>query len=294
MEYVYKRTGRRKSWRRRCVNEICRFLRHLVIEVVRDQLPNAAAAVAFFAWLSIFPMLLIGVAAFGIWLGSEGAQERTLQILTQNLPALRASGIDFKTLLESLTHSRGKVGTVGVLGLLWTAMHVVLASQVALNRVFAVRERHGWLAVRARALLFGFLAAALAAVSLGSGVVLSLLPRGWFTSLVGWGASLAIPSFMFACAYRLLPRLDIPWRFALAGGVVTSALWFLANRLLSLYFADFNNVASVYGSFGGVVIVLLTCYYLAFVTLVGAEVTDVLTKRYAHPGECRAIPRLRP
>jgi membrane protein len=254
------------------------FFRKLLREIAADQLSYAAAAVAFYAWMSIFPLLLAAVSGFGVWLGTAGARERVLDGLQQNLPVVRvleASGIDLENLLSSVTAISGPAGFLGLAGLLWTGMQVVLALQVALNRVFGVETRPGWFAARGRALLFVLIAAVLMAVSFGTTFAVSLLPTGMVARLAGWVLGLVLMGLMFGAAYRVLTRLDLPWAYALSGGMVTALLWYAANVALVWYFANVANFQAVYGSFGGVVIVLLTCYYLAFVTLIGAEVTHV-------------------
>lgn len=262
------------------------FLRDLFCEIGRDQISYAAAAIAFYAWMSIFPLLLAAVSGFGVWLGTEGARERVLDGLRQNLPVLRvlkASGIDLESVLSSVNAISGPAGILGLAGLLWTGMQVVLALQVALGRVFNVEQRPGWLAARLRALLFVVIAAVLVAISFGTTFAVSLLPTGILARVAGWAVALLLMGIMFAAAYRVLTRRNLPWRHAIGGGLVTAVLWYLANVALLWYFANLANLKAVYGSFGGVVIVLLTCYYLAFVTLVGAEVTCVSLGLHSGP-----------
>lgn len=260
------------------------FFRKLLREIAADQVSYAAAAIAFYAWMSLFPLLLAAVSGFGVWLGTAGARERVLQGLQRNLPVVRvlaASGIDLEDLLSSVTAISGPAGLLGLAGLLWTGMQVILALQVALNRVFAVETRPGWFASRGRALLFVLIAAVLMVVSFGATFAVSLLPTGIIARVAGWMLGLAVMGMMFGAAYRVLTRLDLPWAYALTGGLVTALLWYAANIALIWYFASFTNFQAIYGSFGGVVIVLLTCYYLAFVTLIGAEVTYVSLSLFA-------------
>ncbi|MCC6484626.1 MAG: YihY/virulence factor BrkB family protein [Armatimonadetes bacterium] len=267
------------------IQPVWQFFRDLFRKIVQDQISFAAAAIAFYAWMSIFPLLLAGVSALGIWLGMEGAREQTLDILSQNLPVLKASGIDFYQLLEHVSAIRGVTGLIALLGLLWTGIQVVLATQVALNRVFGAQVHLSWITARFRALLFVVIAGMLSTLSLISTYVVGLIPYPAATRAASWMAGFALMAMIFAAAYRVLPRLELAWRFALIGGAATSLMWTLANAGLLLYFRNFGHFDKMYGSFTGVVIILLACYYLSFVTLVGAEVTDVLTQRFGRPKE---------
>lgn len=265
--------------------EVWRILLGLFRKIGHDQISFAAAAVAFYAWMSIFPLLLAGVSAFGIWLGTEGAREEMLDLLSQNLPVLKASGIDFHRLLESVSAIKGVAGAIALVGLLWTGMQVALAMQVALNRVFGADARLSWVMARVRALVFVVIAALLMGASLSFTYIAGFIPYALATRVVSWVAGVLLLALLFAVAYRVLPRLELPWRFAFIGGLVTAVLWILANAVLLLYFASFGHFDKIYGSFAGVVIILLICYYLAFVALVGAEVTSVLIARFERPDE---------
>ena len=261
------------------------FVKSLAEKMGEDEVSYSAAAIAFYAWLSIFPLLLAAVSAFGVWLGVEGAKDKMLDILAQNLPVLKMSKIDFAKGLESVKAASGVTGIIAFVGLLWTGMQVVLALQTALTRVFAVKVQLNWLACRLRALAFVVISSVLIGVSMGSTVVLSLLPYARAAQAANWLLGIVLSAAVFAAAYRVLPRLELAWRFAFLGGLATSVMWFLANLGLQLYFSRMDHLDKVYGSFAGVVLIMLVCYYLSFVTLFGAEITSVLIDRYGRPEE---------
>jgi len=255
------------------------FLRELWIQVGKDQISFAAAAVAFYAWLSLFPLMLVAIAGLGVWLSSAEAMQQTLDLLSHSLPAFTATGMDFAPLLKSIADSRGKAGLLGGLLLLWVGSQVVVALEVALNRVFGAAERRNWISVRLGAIAFVLVAGALGLAVILSGVVVSIFVTVAVARAAYWVCSLLLTALLFSLAYILLPRKDVPFVPALIGGLVTAVLWTIVNSLLVVYFSDFTNFASVYGPLAGTVAVLLACYYLALVTLVGAEVTAILTAR---------------
>lgn len=266
----------------RIITTPLKFLVELTRRIIRDEVGFMAAAMSFYAWMCAIPLLLIAISMLGVWLGAAGAREKTLALVNQSFPALRDTGIHFDAILgalaDQLSKKQGVAAMIGVLTLMWSGMNVVLATETGVNRAFG-NSAHpvSWIQRRARALGLVLVAIGLAAFSIGSAVVVSLV-RGPAAKALGWLISLATLVAFFAMLYRVLPRKTIPWRSALIGGLVTSVLWLVANAVLVVYFSDVRHLAGVYGSFAGVVIVLVDCYYVSFATLLGAEVTAMLTE----------------
>lgn len=262
--------GKRPVW--------LRFLKALVSDIGRNQINFLAASIAFYAWLALFPVMLLLSAGLGMYLTSDAAQAQALELLAELFPALKASGPELEQLLFSLERNRGTAGLIGLGTLIWVGLQVVIAFEIALNRVFQVEAPPRWLRQRMRASLVMLVGATVAMASMLVSFLLGLFATGWLERMGGHLASLLLTVWFFAVVYRALPRLTVPWRSALVGGLVTSLLWFIANRGLQFYFANFTSYDKIYGSFAGVVIVLFACYWAAFAALIGAEVTRMLMR----------------
>lgn len=255
------------------------FFRELFDNIGSHQVAFAAAAVGFYAWVSLFPLLLVAMAAMGIWLDSAQARSEVVSLLNQNMPALRATGVEIGRMLEEIAETRGQAGLIGGLLLLWTGSQVAVATQIALNRVFGASDARSWLMVRVSAIGFILIAAVLGLLSLASSFAVSMFLKTGFARVAGYFISFLVTVALFTFAYVVLPRKDVPWKYAMVGGLVTSVLWILANVGLFIYFSDFSNFSSVYGPVAGTITVLFACYYLALVTLLGAEITNLIMKR---------------
>lgn len=254
------------------------FFKDLIRNIGEDEISFSAASIAFYAWMSFFPLVLVAIAGLGVWLGDEQARREALQLVYKNLPALKAGGLDLDETLEQVSRARGTAGLVGVTTLLYSSLQVVLALQRCLGKMFNQDWKASWLKSRLRALGAMLVLAVLGVLSFAVPVAAGFLPAVE-ARIAAWIASFFLISLFFAATYQVLQPRRLPWELALAGGAVTAVLWVAANSALVYYFANFGNFQIVYGSFAGVVIVLLACYYLAYVTLIGAEITSVLVSR---------------
>jgi membrane protein len=105
---------------------------------------------------------------------------------------------------------------------------------------------------------------------------LTLTPE-WLFSLLITGVQFFIVAFVFGATFKYLPDIHVPWRPALVGGVVTSALWSLGQFVLSLYFANAGSFSS-YGIIGAVLAFLFYIYYASQILFLGAEFTQVYAR----------------
>ena len=85
--------------------------------------------------------------------------------------------------------------------------------------------------------------------------------------------------------YRVLPDVDLGWGDVILGAAVTALLFTIGKSLVGLYLGR-AGVTSVYGAAGTLVFVLLWVYYSAQILLLGAEFTEVYSRRY---GSRRAL-----
>jgi membrane protein len=90
--------------------------------------------------------------------------------------------------------------------------------------------------------------------------------------------SIGISAAMFACLFKWLPAARIAWRDVWLGGLVTAVLFAVGRGLIATYLGR-ATAHSVYGAAGSVVMLLLWIYYSAQILLIGAEFTEVYSRR---------------
>jgi membrane protein len=272
------------------------YTRELFRRFGEDQAPAFAASLSFFGILSLVPVLLIALAALGYMIQDPQEAARELQnIVQQMLPGAQAKqaaatlmrDVQLAQQAEELMRARGVAGVVGLLSLLWAALQIFVNGATSMNAAWSVEETRSWLKQRLVALGLLFGAGALFLFSLlpssGPDAVRRLnIPWLGLPERVPWSVDLAfallavaINVAMFTLIYRFLPNARVTWRQALVGGVFMGVLWELAKQGFSLYLAHFGNYNKMYGSLGGLMILILWIYYTSMLLLLGAELTKL-------------------
>jgi membrane protein len=257
-----------------------------------DQCPAFAAALSFFGILAIIPTLVVALATVAFVLrSSDGARLRLQELVIGLLPGSVAQETVRQVLTQAsmeqsvttLIQTRGIAALVGLLTLVWVSLQIFVYAAAPMNAAFAVQEQRGWLKLRMVAL--GVLTGAgglflLSMLSLSGPAFLGRLHLSWpgWSPHVPWFidrlcalVSLAINMTMFALIYKFLPNAPTTWRQAFAGGGVAGVLWELAKEGFAYYLAHFAHYDKVYGTLGGLVILLLWIDYTALILLLGAE-----------------------
>lgn len=236
---------------------------------------HLAASMTYYAFLSLFPLLLLGLAGIGFVLAGDPAEQAEwAERLSQSVPGL---GPLIAENIDSLVESRGGASVVGVVGLLWSGTGLTNAAAYALSKVFRRPETKGFIRKAAWSLSstlgLGFVALA--------GVVISGMVGGLrVTGTVGRGlvvvaflVSFVLDVFLFAFSYRVLTeKAGPPFRDLLPGAALGGAGWTALKVGGSWYAArTVANASEVYGTFGSVVGILALLYLASRLFIYGAE-----------------------
>jgi len=236
-----------------------------------------AAAIAYYGFFSLFPLLLVLSSLTGLALRDHpDLQQRLLDSAFAQLPVV---GAEIRGNVRSIQGS-GPAVVVGLLLATWAGLGAIRATQVAMDTVWDVprKRRPGVPASIGLALvtliLLGVFLLATAAIA---GVTAAAGPAG---TAIGLVASLGVNVAVFLLAYRVLTRADVGWRAVAPGAVLAGIGWTVllavGARIVSGRIASSE---SMYGTFA-VVIGLLGWIYLAAQTaLLGAVLNPVLADR---------------
>jgi YihY family inner membrane protein len=259
---------------------LVKLVRSVIRRYAEDSAGYLASAIAYHAFLSLFPLLLLGLAVVGFLLAHDvRSQAEWVDRLSRTVPGLQDLIDDA---LRAVVRERAAAGVIAVVGLAWTGIGVVEAAGHALARVFRLEE-HGSL-LRKKLWSIGSLVAlgllALAATGL-TGLATGLEFGGLMGVLTAIGAivlGLALDLGTFLLGYRILVHRRGPpfaklWKGALlaAGGwtILKLAGAWVVGRVV-------GNAAAVYGSFAAVIGVLFLLHLGSRLFLYGAELNAVL------------------
>lgn len=245
-----------------------------------DGAGRLAAVISYYAFFSVFPLLLAFVTILGFAL--EGDDELRQDLIDSAVGQIPVLGQQIADASDSLTGS-GLALAIGLGGALWAGMGAMLAGQHAMNTVWDVpRFRLPKLPV-ARLRALGGLAV------LGVGVLGSTAVAGVASATAGIPvlgrvgllvANLAVNVVVLVLAFRVLTAERQPWRDLLPGAVVGAVGYVILQNLGAFLIDRFVTGASdTYGTFA-VVIGLLTWFHLiGQVTVLAAEVNAVRVRR---------------
>jgi membrane protein len=242
-----------------------------------DRLGLTAGSLTFTTLISLVPLVTVMLAlfsAFPMFASFQGSLENYfLQSLVPDTIA--------RPVLAALTQFAGKanrLGAVGLLALVSTAIALMLTIDRSLNAIWRVRQPRP---IAQRVLVY-WAAATLGPLLLGMSLTITSYAisasRGVVDALPG-GLNLLLNSLQFALLaagmaglFRYVPNTHVRWRHALAGGVFTAIGFEVAKSVLGWYLRQMPTYAMVYGAFATVPIFLVWLYTSWVVVLLGAVV----------------------
>jgi membrane protein len=242
-----------------------------------DRLGVTASSLTFTTLIALVPLLTVMLAlfaAFPMFAKFQGAlQQYFLQSLVPDGIAKPVLG----TLTQFATKAN-RLGSAGLVFLLFTALALMLTIDRTLNAIWRVRKPRP---IAQRVLVY-WAAITLGPLLLGISLTLSsyalTASRGIVDALPG-GLALALQILEFvllwlamSALFRYVPNTDVRWRHALAGGFFVAAGLEVAKRVLAWYVGAMPGISMVYGAFATLPILLLWIYVSWLVVLFGAVI----------------------
>jgi len=254
---------------------------------IDDSAPSMGAALAFYALLSLAPLLLVALGLAGFFFGRDTAHDALISQVASMLGDQAAMGIE--TLLDAAGTRQEGLTPALVGGVLMFIGATTLFGELRadLDRIWrhTPAETGGLrrqLATRAAAFLM--------VAVIGLLLMASMLASTFFSTVGAERLGLSEPTLhalefltsfvavtvLFAAIYKILPSKKIAWGDVWVGAAVTSLLFWVGKLAIALYLAK-AAVDSSFGAAGALVVLVLWVYYSAQVFFLGAE----FTKEYA-------------
>jgi len=264
-----------------------------VREFGADALPDWAAALTYYDILSIFPALLVLMAAFGL-LG-ESTTDKVQEQVDELAPG--QVGDFLNQTINQVRENAGAAGFVAIVGLLvafWSASGYIGAFMRAANAIYDVPEgRPVWKTIPTRLALTAGVGVLLILSSLivvftgplaeQAGALIGVGPAAvtvW--SIAKWPVLLILVSLMFSLLYWASPNArQGGWRWITVGGLVAVVAWVIISALFAIYLANFASYGKTYGAIAGVIVFLVWLWLTNLAILLGAEVNAELERARA-------------
>ncbi|HMN26590.1 MAG TPA: YihY/virulence factor BrkB family protein [Caldilineaceae bacterium] len=255
-----------------------------------DNATQLAAALSFYSFFAIAPMLLIAVTVAGFLYDSTLARTALLRQMGGLIGADGAALLG--SIMENMRPKQGNVvaSVIGLGTILFAATGVFAALQNSLNRIWRAEAKpiSGlWGLIRTRFLSFALV------LGIGFLLLVSLVVNTLLAAFDGWLRQLlpgyefwlhllnlllafGVTTILFAMIFKVLPDVHVRWRNVALGAVVTAVLFTIGKSLIGLYLGN-SAFGSTYGAAGSLAILLLWVYYSAQILFLGAEFTRAYT-----------------
>ena len=268
----------------------------MIAQAVRETLkPGSvitAAAIAYFAILSLFPLTLLSISIASFSMGPSIDQQLIIQKLEFIAPALgQLLGQNFGEILLA----RGPVTLLALAGLLWSASTFFYMLNGTLNTIWGTGPGRPFWKRRGLAILFvlSFVSPILFLASFTSSITANLqawLPEGIIpaVSAIGLLVAILLDVSLFFVLYILLPHGSSTLGELLPGAIGAGLLWELAKKLFISSISTFLLVSNlVYGSVAAIIAFLLWAYLSGLIFLFGVFLSVAVNQRNTVPGQGR-------
>jgi len=254
-------------------------------EFSRDNLTDWAAALTYYAVLSLFPAIIAMISILGLVVDPK----TITRVITDTVSALGpSSAVDtFKGPIDQIANSQSTalLGLIlGVAAALWTASGYVGAFMRASNAIYEREEGRPFYILRPFQMFVTLVLVLMAAL-----VVLALILTGPVASAIGnavglgstavtvwniakWPVMLVVVMLMLAILYWSSPNAKpAGFRWVSPGSVVAVVVWIVASAGFAFYVANFGSYNKTYGALGGVIVFLVWMWITNVAVLLGAE-----------------------
>ena len=248
--------------------------------VLDDRLMALAAAVSFFAILSIAPLMVTALSVYGALNSPEQALDQlsaVAEVLPPELEPLVAEQ------LTTITTASAQVltwrGLTGLLAALVTATTAATYLIDALTLAYSETETRSFRHRMGLAVTFVLGGALVLGALIAGGGVLSRRLAGLpdalrpFAPALMWLTLAVLLALLLTVLYRVAPdRNQARWRWISVGAAVATVLWLATSLALFAYVQSLGSYETTYGSLGGVAISMFWLWLSVFLVIVGATV----------------------
>ena len=263
-------------------SRVAGFLIAVVYKYIDDQGSYLAALITYYAFVSLFPALLLLTTVLGVVLvGHPALQAQILQSAVAQFPVIG------KQLGQPQGLSGGTVGVViGIAGALYGGLGVGQAAQNAMDTMWAVPRNVRPDPIRSRLrslLLLVVLGSALIATTVLSAVNRASRSLGVVASAGIVMAAVAINTGVCLLVFKVATARDVTYRQVLPGAVAAATVWQLLQWFGAVYVGHVVKSASATNSVFALVLGLLAFLYLIATTLLLCGQVNVVATDHLYP-----------
>lgn len=249
---------------------------------------NLAAAISFYALLSIFPFILLMLSLLDRLLGlSDERLDTVIEFMRNFMPEVPTEAIyRFRDMVSRGDNSL--INVVGILLLLWMTHLVFSSLEYALNAIFRKGGVHSLWKGRLKSLVAIIFLAVLLVLSFLWNSILSVfkginpgIPDRLLKLVAGplilqYLVPAGIALVFFMILYKTFPHTRVKLKYAFAGAMTATVFWEMAKHVFGIYVKGLPTYGILFGSMAATVVFLMWIYFASGIILLGAEVVALL------------------
>ena len=261
-----------------------RLIARTLQEMSDDDATHMAAAMSYYALISLFPLMLGLISITSFFLEDGPTQQTVVDWVSSFLPGSESL---VEANIDIVLDSRGTIGAFALMGLFWTGSAIFGGITRSINRAWDVHQDWPLYISKARQLLMAFLTGFLVLFSVSITTFLRVYER--FVSVnfpyaevlvqtssifILYVSSFVLVMMVFLMLYKFVPNTKTHWRYIWIGAVVAAALFEITKNLFIWYLNTFTDFGNVYGTLASVVVLLLWAYLSGLFLILGAELSS--------------------
>lgn len=267
------------------------FIKRVVTAYIRDDVPLYSAAIAFYALLSLAPILVLAIAMADAVAAGDVVRHDMSEWISQRVSADVASLLDEWTQVQH-TGDSGISVYISVIVLVVSASRLFTHVQTALDRIWHIQSEGDANVLSALwARIWGLGIIGMIGVILILGVAVKVVIRAaaaymeadgvpFLWTMLDWSIYFVLVGGLVYVTYRRLPNVVVHWQHAFMGAAITAVLLIIGGEVIAYYVA-IAGVTTSFGAAGSVMALVLWVYYASQVFLIGAVITWLFAEKGA-------------
>ena len=254
-----------------------------------------SAAIAYYGAFSLFPLCLVLIAALGV-VGRYSSfvqteQRALIDHIAKNVSPWLAG--ELGAILDGVQAQASVGGMLGLAALILAAIGIFMQLENVFARIWHSPQPAGtgWLAA-IREALWSRLSAFLMLLAIGGMLVVVFVTdvvlvglRHYLTDVPGGtfrlegdadAGDIGCDATLLATIYYVIPKVRVPWKAAIGGGLIAAVIWAIGRWLLLLLVV--GKGYSAYGILGALMGVMFWYYFASVVVFLGAELVHALSE----------------
>ncbi len=243
-----------------------------------------AASFAFYAFFSLFPIILLTVSVGSRFVDPESVSHTIIEYINSVIPLDGQDAAEVIQVIEGVMSARTSLDVLAVIGVLWSSNHFFRALVRGVNRAWHVSELDWWKVPLKNFAMLGIFASALL-VGVIAPVIISTIDRftpfdfdqlPGYSILIRYGLPSLVLFYGLVMLYKLSPRRKVQFREVWLGALLVTVALKLLQQLLLYYTNNIWQVNALYGAMGVLVVLLLWVYLCGVIIIYGGCLTAAM------------------